>query len=197
MGVQWGASSWVDPIQARRIRPGEDHTDVTIGRIIGLLGYLQATGRPAEGDPPPLMMLEAGNYATDISHALAAHPVQVLVRLRATRVFYADPEPLMALVSRAIASSEQHRFDHQEVAGDDRLGMCGQELPPGRPGPAESRRADQCSSDPVRVGRVPPGLCRARLDRRARGDMPGHQSLRSAPGCGLSLGPATRDSVKP
>lgn len=93
VGVQWGASSWVDPIQARRIRPGEDHTDVTIGRIIGLLGYLQATGRPAEGDPPPLMMLEAGNYATDISHALAAHPVQVLVRLRATRVFYADPEP--------------------------------------------------------------------------------------------------------
>jgi hypothetical protein len=38
-------------------------------------------------------MLDAGNYATDISHALAHHHVQVLVRLRATRLFYADPQP--------------------------------------------------------------------------------------------------------
>jgi hypothetical protein len=83
----------VDPIEARRIRPGQDHTDVTIEQITDLRGDLQATGRLAAGDPPPLIMLDAGNYATDISHALATHPVQVLVRLRATRVFYADPEP--------------------------------------------------------------------------------------------------------
>lgn len=37
-------------------------------------------------------MLDAGYHATDISHALAGQAVQVLVRLRATRVFYADPE---------------------------------------------------------------------------------------------------------
>jgi pimeloyl-ACP methyl ester carboxylesterase len=30
---------------------------------------------------------------------------------------------------------EQHRFYHQEVAGDDRVCLGGQELPPGRPGP--------------------------------------------------------------
>ncbi|WP_336213971.1 hypothetical protein [Nonomuraea sp. LPB2021202275-12-8] len=83
----------MDPIEARRIRPGQDHTDVTIVQITDLLADLQATGRLAVGYPPPLVMLDAGNYATDISHALAGHPVQVLVRLRATRVFYADPEP--------------------------------------------------------------------------------------------------------
>lgn len=93
VAVQWGSSSWVDPIEARRIRPGQEHTDVTISQITDLLSDLQATGRLAAGDRPPLMMLDAGNYATDISHALAAHPVQVLVRLRATRVFYADPAP--------------------------------------------------------------------------------------------------------
>ncbi len=93
VGVQWGASSWVDPIQARRIRPGEDHTEVTIDQITGLPADLRMTGKPAEGDPPPPVMLDAGNYATDISHALAGRQVQVLVRLRATRVFYADPEP--------------------------------------------------------------------------------------------------------
>ncbi|MFI6741664.1 hypothetical protein ACIBI9_52880 [Nonomuraea sp. NPDC050451] len=29
---------------------------------------------------------------------------------------------------------EQHRLDYEEVTGDDRLGLSGQELPPGRPG---------------------------------------------------------------
>jgi hypothetical protein len=93
VGVQWGASSWVDPVEARRIRPGEEHTDVTVEQITGLLADLRATGKLAEGDAAPLVMLDAGNYATDISHALAHHHVQVLVRLRATRVFYADPQP--------------------------------------------------------------------------------------------------------
>jgi hypothetical protein len=93
VGVQWGDSSWVDPIEARRIGPGEEHTDVTIEQITGLLADLEAADRLTAGDPPPLVMLDAGNYATDISHALADRHVQVLVRLRATRVFYADPEP--------------------------------------------------------------------------------------------------------
>lgn len=30
---------------------------------------------------------------------------------------------------------QQHRFHHQEVTGDDRVCLGGQELPPGRPGP--------------------------------------------------------------
>ncbi|GAA0380032.1 hypothetical protein Acor_01510 [Acrocarpospora corrugata] len=93
VGVQWGASSWVDPIQARRIRPGEEHTDVTVEQITGLLAALRTGGKLADGDVAPLVMLDAGNYATDLSHALAQQHVQVLVRLRATRVFYADPDP--------------------------------------------------------------------------------------------------------
>ncbi|MEO3856682.1 transposase [Acrocarpospora sp. B8E8] len=93
VGVQWGSSSWVDPLQARRIGPGEEHTDVTIEQITALLADLRAAGKLAEGDAAPLVMLDAGNYATDLSHALADQHVQVLVRLRATRVFYAVPEP--------------------------------------------------------------------------------------------------------
>jgi DDE superfamily endonuclease len=93
VGVGWGTSSWVDPIEARRILPREDHTDVTVEQITGLLADLRATGRYRRGDPPPLVMLDAGNYATDVSHALAGENVQVLVRLRSTRVFYADPLP--------------------------------------------------------------------------------------------------------
>jgi hypothetical protein len=93
VGVGWGASSWVDPIEARRVRPGDDHTDVTIEQITGLLADLMTTNRLTPGQPPPLVLLDAGNQATDLSHALAGQPVQVLVRLRSTRVFYTDPAP--------------------------------------------------------------------------------------------------------
>lgn len=93
VGVGWGASSWVDPIDARRIRPHEDHTTVTIEQITRLLSDLRASGRLVLHQPPPLIMLDSGNPATEISHALADQPVQVLVRLRSNRVFHTDPEP--------------------------------------------------------------------------------------------------------
>ena len=93
VGIGWGSSSWVDPIEARRIRPDEDHTTVTIDQITRLLSDLRTTGRLAPRQPPPLVILDAGNPATDLSFALADQPVQVLVRLRSTRVFHTDPEP--------------------------------------------------------------------------------------------------------
>jgi DDE superfamily endonuclease len=93
VGIQWGSSSWAGPIEARRVRPGEEHTDVTIGQITGLLQDLAATRTWPPGDPPPLVLLDVGNYATDLTHALAGQDVQLLVRLRSTRVFYLDPAP--------------------------------------------------------------------------------------------------------
>ena len=34
VGIHWGSSSWADPLEARRLKPGEEHTDVTIGQIL-------------------------------------------------------------------------------------------------------------------------------------------------------------------
>ncbi len=90
-GLHWGSSSWVDAIEARRLRPGEDHADVTVRQVTGLLADLAATGKWRPGDPPPLVLLDAGYPATDISHALGGKDVQVLVRLRSDRVFYGGP----------------------------------------------------------------------------------------------------------
>ncbi|HUK72778.1 MAG TPA: hypothetical protein VLW50_29145 [Streptosporangiaceae bacterium] len=42
-GVHWGSSSWVDAIEARRLRPGEDHADATVQQITDLLGDLVST----------------------------------------------------------------------------------------------------------------------------------------------------------
>ena len=85
VGTGWGSSSWVDPIEARRLRPGEEPNDVTIGQITGLLNDLAATGTWHRGDPPPLVLPDAGNYATDLTHALAGYDVQLLVTARANR----------------------------------------------------------------------------------------------------------------
>lgn len=91
VGIGWGVSSWIDPIQARRLEPADDHTEVTLAQVRGLLGDLAATGKQAPQAPPPLVLLDAGNDATALAHELADEPVQLLVRLNSKRVFYADP----------------------------------------------------------------------------------------------------------
>ncbi len=92
-GVGWGASSWVDPIEARRLAPGADHTTVTLDQVRGLLADLTACGRRAVGDPPPLMMFDAGYDPTALAHELAGEHVQILVRLSSKRVFRGDAAP--------------------------------------------------------------------------------------------------------
>jgi hypothetical protein len=56
VGIRWGSSSRADPVEARRLRPGEEHTDVTIGQVTGLLGGSGgdrdvAARRPAAAGP--------------------------------------------------------------------------------------------------------------------------------------------------
>jgi hypothetical protein len=133
VGVGWGSSSWVDAIEARRIRPDDDHTDVTIDQITRLLADLDTTGRLTRPQPPPLIMLDAGNQATDLSYALAEQPVQVLVRLRTTRVFHTDPEPRPAgkrgaprRHGREFSCSEptkRHAPDQEITAESERYGQ--------------------------------------------------------------------------
>jgi DDE superfamily endonuclease len=93
VGISWGHSSWVDPVEARRRLPTDDHTEVTLTQIRDLLTDLAATGTQAEDAPPPLVLLDAGNDATAIAHELHGEHVQVLVRLNSKRVFYTDPGP--------------------------------------------------------------------------------------------------------
>jgi hypothetical protein len=92
VGVSWGASSWVDPIEARRVLPTDDHTEVTLEQVRGLLADLATTGKQAPGAPPPLVVLDAGYDASALAHELADEQVQVLVRLNGRRVFYTAPK---------------------------------------------------------------------------------------------------------
>jgi len=119
----------VDAIEARRLRPGEDHVDATVAQVTDLLGDLAATGRRRPADPPPLVMLDAGYPATDLSHALAGLPVQLLVRLRSDRVFYAPGgrradgkpgRPRRHGQRFALAEAGTHHAPDIELAGESR-----------------------------------------------------------------------------
>jgi hypothetical protein len=93
VGLSWGASSWVDPLDARRIAPGGDHTAVLLAQAEGLLADLHAAGCLGPGAVAPLVMFDSGYPATQIAYALAARGAQVLGRVRADRVFYFPAPP--------------------------------------------------------------------------------------------------------
>lgn len=93
VGLSWGADSWVDPLDARRIEPGGDHTLVLIAQAKALAADLRAVGRLEAGMPAPLVMFDSGYPATLIAHAVAGEGMQVLGRVRADRVFYFPAEP--------------------------------------------------------------------------------------------------------
>jgi DDE superfamily endonuclease len=94
VGICWGSSSWVDPLEARRVKPTDNHTELTIDQIRDLLADLAATGKLAPHAPPPLVLLDAGNDPTALTYELLYKPdgtrVQLLTRLSGKRVFYTD-----------------------------------------------------------------------------------------------------------
>ncbi len=78
-------SSWTAPLRVRRIIPGENMNVVAAEQIRSWLGQ---AGLPAN---VPIFTFDAGYDAVQLSLALADLPVDLLVRLRAGRCFYADP----------------------------------------------------------------------------------------------------------
>ncbi len=83
--LNWDPDSWTAPLDTMRIKPSMDPTTATIdqvGRLVDLL--------PTDG-AFPMFVFDAGYDPIAIGHGLAGARVQVLVRIRNDRVFYADP----------------------------------------------------------------------------------------------------------
>jgi hypothetical protein len=78
--------SWTTPLDVRRIHPRENANMMAVEQIRGL-----ESRRPAGG--VPLFVFDAGYASAQLTQALIATPVAILVRLRADRCFYADPPP--------------------------------------------------------------------------------------------------------
>jgi DDE superfamily endonuclease len=86
-----GRSSWTLPLDALRLVPGQDATEVTAGQIRQVFGRLRTAGQWRVGDPPVLVVLDAGYDVIRLAYLLADLPVRLLGRVRADRVFHAPP----------------------------------------------------------------------------------------------------------
>jgi hypothetical protein len=87
-----GRSSWTAPLDAVRLGPDDDATEVTAAQLRELVGRLREAGQLRDGDPPVLVVLDAGYDVIRLAHLLADLPVEILGRLRSDRVFHA-PAP--------------------------------------------------------------------------------------------------------
>jgi DDE superfamily endonuclease len=88
-----GATSWTAPLDAVRLGPDDDATEVTAAQLREVAGRLAAAGAWTDGDPAIIVVLDAGYDVTRLAWLLADLPIVVCARLRCTRVFYRVPAP--------------------------------------------------------------------------------------------------------
>jgi hypothetical protein len=90
-GLESGRSSWTALLDAVRLRPGDDATEVTAAQLRELVARLVAAGQWVTGDPPILVVFDAGYDVVRLAWLLADLPVQLVGRVRSDRVFAARP----------------------------------------------------------------------------------------------------------
>ena len=88
-----GASSWAPLLDAVRIGPHDDETEVTAAQLREVVQRLAAAGHWKDGHQDIIIALDAGYNATRLAHLLADLPVLLVVRVRADRVFCGPPPP--------------------------------------------------------------------------------------------------------
>jgi len=98
-GLNWENNSWTAPMDARRIPPKADTTDVTAGQVRDLVTRLGDTTQT------PVFCFDAGYDAMALTHELAHVRANIVVRIRDDRVFYPDPTPP---VTRTVGRPRRH-----------------------------------------------------------------------------------------
>jgi hypothetical protein len=91
--LEAGATSWVALLDAVRLGPDDDPTDVTAARLRELVGRLRQAGHQAEGDPDILIVVDAGYDVTRLAFLLADLPVELCGRIRSNRSLRLPPPP--------------------------------------------------------------------------------------------------------
>lgn len=86
VALETGRSSWTAPLDAVRLRPGDDLAAVTARQIRDLVGCLVAEGQWRPGDPLVWIVLDAGYDVMRLAYLLDDLPVELIGRLRSDRV---------------------------------------------------------------------------------------------------------------
>jgi hypothetical protein len=83
-----GRTSWTAVLDAVRLGPDDDQAEMTAGQVRDVVARLIEAGHWREGDPPILVILDAGYDPMRLACQLSDLPVKVLGRLRSDRVLY-------------------------------------------------------------------------------------------------------------
>ena len=83
VALEPGRTSWTLPLDAVRLGPADDATEVTAGQVRGVVARLTRRAW-REGDPDILVVLDAGYDLTRLAWLLGDLPVDVTGRLRLT-----------------------------------------------------------------------------------------------------------------
>ncbi|HYO85440.1 MAG TPA: NF041680 family putative transposase [Dermatophilaceae bacterium] len=122
----WANDSWTAPMDARRICPTQNTTQVTATQVRGLLARL------GEGEHEPMFVFDAGYDPIALTHELVDVHAAIVVRIRDDRVFHTDPTPATpGTRGRHRRHGQRVKLndpttwpapDHESVATDDRYG---------------------------------------------------------------------------
>jgi hypothetical protein len=95
VGLELARNSWTAPVDVRRLAPDDNINLVAAGQIRGLLDRLPgaATTTVQAHQQLPLVVFDGGFDPVQLQVQLAGAPVQVLVRIRSDRNFYAAGHP--------------------------------------------------------------------------------------------------------
>jgi hypothetical protein len=88
-----GRTSWTAVLDAVRLGPADDETDVTAGQVREVISRLVKAGQWREGDPRILVVFDAGYDVTRLAWLLADLPVELVGRLRSDRVLRLPAPP--------------------------------------------------------------------------------------------------------
>ncbi|GAA1222404.1 hypothetical protein GCM10009665_10790 [Kitasatospora nipponensis] len=86
VALESGRTSWVAPLDAVRLRPGDDLAAVTAAQLRDLVERLISAGQWSPGDPSVLIVADAGYDVMRLAYLLRDLPVEILGRLRSDRV---------------------------------------------------------------------------------------------------------------
>ena len=88
-----GRTSWTAVLDAVRLGPDDDVAEMTAAQVRGVVTRLIEAGHQGEGDPPILIIFDAGYDPMRLACQLADLPVEILGRLRSDRVLHFPGPP--------------------------------------------------------------------------------------------------------
>jgi hypothetical protein len=83
-----GRTSWTAVLDAIRLGPDDDEAEVTAAQVREVVARLIEAGHWHDGDPPVLVIVDAGYDPMRLAYQLVDLPVEVLGRLRSDRVLH-------------------------------------------------------------------------------------------------------------